>query len=226
MTYEATRQRLETYFDRTASRTWEALTSDAPVSKIRQTVREGRDAMRETMLSALPADLTGARVLDAGCGPGQMAMELAMRGADVVAVDISPSLIEVAEKRTPEHLARRISYSAGDMLDPKHGKFDAVIAMDSLIHYTAPDIAVAIAGLTARTNGPVVFTIAPKTPMLTAMWWAGKVFPKSDRSPAIQPHKTATIADELRKSGNKTRLREIGTISRGFYISQATEAHA
>jgi magnesium-protoporphyrin O-methyltransferase len=85
---------------------------------------------------------------------------------------------------------------------------------------------VAIAGLTGRTNGPVVFTIAPKTPLLTAMWWAGKVFPKSDRSPAIQPHKTATIADELRKSGNKTRLREIGTISRGFYISQATEARA
>ena len=112
------------------------------------------------------------------------------------------------------------------MLDARHGRFDAVIAMDSLIHYTAPDIAVAIAGLTDRTSGPVVFTIAPKTPMLTAMWWAGKAFPKSDRSPAIQPHKTATIAHELRNLNNKTRLREVGTISRGFYISQATEARA
>ncbi len=224
MSYEATRQRLETYFDRTASRTWEALTSDAPVSKIRQTVREGRDAMRATMLSALPSDLTGARVLDAGCGPGQMAIELAERGADVVAVDISPSLIDVAQKRTPEHLARRISYTAGDMLDPRHGNFDAVIAMDSLIHYTAPDIANAIDGLVERTAGPVVFTVAPKTPMLTAMWWAGKLFPKSDRSPAIQPHKTVTLAQALRDTGSKAKLREIGTISRGFYISQATEA--
>ena len=224
MSYEATRQRLETYFDRTASRTWEALTSDAPVSKIRQTVREGRDAMRATMLSALPNDLAGARVLDAGCGPGQMAIELAERGAEVVAVDISPSLIEVALKRTPKHLANRISYSAGDMLNPKYGRFDAVIAMDSLIHYTAPDIATAIDGLVKRTNGPVVFTVAPKTPMLTAMWWAGKLFPKSDRSPAIQPHKTVTLAQELRDAGSRTKLREIGTISRGFYISQATEA--
>ena len=224
MSYEATRQRLETYFDRTASRTWEALTSDAPVSKIRQTVREGRDAMRATMLSALPSDLTGARVLDAGCGPGQMAIELAARGADVVAVDISPSLIDVAQKRTPEHLASRISYTAGDMLDPRHGNFDAVIAMDSLIHYTAPDIANAIDGLVERTAGPVVFTVAPKTPMLTAMWWAGKLFPKSDRSPAIQPHKTVTLAQALRDTGSKAKLREIGTISRGFYISQATEA--
>lgn len=224
MSYEATRQRLETYFDRTASRTWEALTSDAPVSKIRQTVREGRDAMRATMLSALPSDLTGARVLDAGCGPGQMAIELAERGADVVAVDISPSLIDVARKRTPEHLANRISYAAGDMLDRKHGRFDAVIAMDSLIHYTAPDIANAIDGLVEKTAGPVVFTVAPKTPMLTAMWWAGKLFPKSDRSPAIQPHKTVTLAQALRDTGSKAKLREIGTISRGFYISQATEA--
>ena len=224
MSYEATRQRLETYFDRTASRTWEALTSDAPVSKIRQTVREGRDAMRATMLSALPSDLTGARVLDAGCGPGQMAIELAERGADVVAVDISPSLIDVARKRKPEHLARRISYTAGDMLDPRHGNFDAVIAMDSLIHYTAPDIANAIDGLVERTAGPVVFTVAPKTPMLTAMWWAGKLFPKSDRSPAIQPHKTVTLAQALRDTGSKAKLREIGIISRGFYISKATEA--
>jgi hypothetical protein len=39
---------------------WERLTSDAPVSRIRQTVREGRDRMRATMLARLPADLTGA----------------------------------------------------------------------------------------------------------------------------------------------------------------------
>ena len=45
-TYSDTRGRLETYFDRTASETWARLTSDAPVSKIRQTVREGRDQMR------------------------------------------------------------------------------------------------------------------------------------------------------------------------------------
>ena len=49
---------------------WERLTSDAPVSRIRQTVREGRDRMRALMLSRLPEDLRGARVLDAGCGAG------------------------------------------------------------------------------------------------------------------------------------------------------------
>ena len=98
--YAETRERLETYFDRTAAKTWEALTSDAPVSKIRQTVREGRDEMRMAMLSSLPDDLTGARVLDAGAGAGQMTEALAMRGATVVAADISPSLLDVAQRRT------------------------------------------------------------------------------------------------------------------------------
>ena len=64
--YASTRARVETYFDKTATKTWERLTSDAPVSGVRKTVRAGRDRMREIMLSRLPQDLTGARVLDAG----------------------------------------------------------------------------------------------------------------------------------------------------------------
>ena len=226
MSYDATRDRLETYFDRTAARTWEALTSDAPVSRIRQTVREGRDAMREALLAILPTDLTGARVLDAGCGAGQMAMELASRGAEVVAIDISPSLLDVARRRTPEVLKARISYAAGDMLDPKLGRFDAVIAMDSLIHYAAGDIAQALDGLTRRTDGPVAFTMAPKTPLLTAMWMAGQAFPRSDRSPAIQPHKPVEIEKLLKDLNPSASLAARERISRGFYISQAMEARA
>ena len=225
MTYEATRQRLENYFDKTASRTWEALTSDAPVSRVRQTVRAGRDEMRAELLSILPHDLKGARVLDAGCGAGQMAMELAERGAHVVAVDISPSLLDVARRRTPEHLRGRIEFHAGDMLDPSFGTFDAAVAMDSLIHYGADDIARAVGGLTARlSSGPLAFTVAPRTSLLVAMWWAGKAFPRGDRSPAIQPHRAATIQKHLKIQGFPTHLTEHARVSRGFYISQALEA--
>ncbi len=102
MSYDATRDRVEHYFDRTATKVWERLTSDAPISRIRETVRKGRDQMRDKLLSALPSDLNGVRVLDAGCGAGQMTQELAQRGADVVAVDISPSLVRIAQDRLPE----------------------------------------------------------------------------------------------------------------------------
>ena len=87
-TYIERRSKIETYFDRTAAAAWSRLTSDAPVSGIRATVRAGRDRMRNTLLSFLPDDLTGCRLLDAGCGTGALAVEAAMRGADVTAIDL------------------------------------------------------------------------------------------------------------------------------------------
>ncbi|MCU0909024.1 MAG: magnesium protoporphyrin IX methyltransferase [Rhodobacteraceae bacterium] len=223
MGYVDTRDRLEHYFDRTAAKTWERLTSDAPVSRIRQTVREGRDAMRAAMLARLPADMRGLRVLDAGCGTGAATAAMAERGAQVVAVDISASLVEVARTRVPVTHLRQVTFHAGDMLDPALGRFDHVLAMDSLIHYRAGDIAQMLAQLSSRTRGSIVFTVAPRTPALTAMWWAGKLFPRSDRSPAIVPHAEADIAGALRAAGVGWRLRPGARVARGFYISQAME---
>ncbi len=221
--YEGTRARVEHYFDRTATRVWERLTSDAPVSRVRQTVREGRDRMRAVMLSRLPADLTGARVLDAGCGAGQMTAELAARGAHVTAVDISPALVEIARRRLPAGLEPRVTFAAGDMLAPVHGPHDYVVAMDSLIYYGAADIAAALDRLLGRSSGAIVFTVAPRTPLLLAMWQAGKLFPRSDRSPVMVPHSPARLAAALSEARVPARLREIERVARGFYISTCLE---
>jgi magnesium-protoporphyrin O-methyltransferase len=74
-------------------------------------VREGRDRCARRCWHRLPADLTGARVLDAGCGRADDAIELALRGAEVVAVDISPSLVEIAEARLPQDLRAQVTFS-------------------------------------------------------------------------------------------------------------------
>ncbi|MCC5961892.1 MAG: magnesium protoporphyrin IX methyltransferase [Rhodobacteraceae bacterium] len=209
--YDATRTRVAGYFDGSATRVWERLTSDAPVSRIRQTVRAGRDAMRAMMLAQLPGDLRGARVLDAGCGTGAASAELAARGADVTAIDISPRLVEIARARMPEGLAGRVDFRAGDMLAPELGRFEHVIAMDSLIYYTRPDLEVALDSLSARA-GQVVFTVAPRTPLLMAMFNAGKIFPRADRSPVMIPQDWRRL--------DVAGLDRVGRISRGFYISE------
>jgi len=215
-TYKGTRARVEDYFDRTATKTWERLTSDAPVSHIRETVRRGRDEMRAKILSCLPDDLTGRRVLDAGCGAGQMAQELAARGARVKAVDISPSLVEIAEKRLDPTLRDQVEFASGDMLDEAHGTFDHVIAMDSLIYYNGQDIGRAMARLAPRVGSNIVFTIAPRTLFLMAFWGMGKVFPYSDRSPIMIPHAPKKLAQQVKASGD---LDEVGRVTSGFYIS-------
>lgn len=228
-TYTHRRGEVEHYFDRTAAQTWARLTSDAPVSGIRATVRAGRDRMRATLLSYLPADLRGQRVLDAGCGTGAMAVELARRGADVLAIDLSPTLVQLAQERLPASLGEsgvgHIRFTSGDMLDAALGRFDHVVAMDSLIHYRTEDALRALATLAQRTSGSMVFTFAPRTPLLSVMWTVGRLFPRSDRAPSIvpvSPEHLARLMDADASLAGWQRGRT-GRIASGFYTSQACE---
>ncbi|WBU31377.1 magnesium protoporphyrin IX methyltransferase [Rhodopseudomonas palustris] len=224
--YIERRGELETYFDRTAADTWAKLTSDAPVSGIRATVRAGRDEMRNTLLSWLPADMTGTRLLDAGCGTGALSIEAARRGAKIVAIDLSPTLVAVARERLPDDIdPAAIDFRSGDMLDPELGEFDFVVAMDSLIHYLPHDICRMLATLASRTRQSMVVTFAPKTPLLTLMHFVGGFFPRADRAPAIEPISEKTLRglvaeDPLLAQWQPGRTHRV---SSGFYTSQALE---
>ena len=219
-TYSDRKATLTTYFDRTAWKAWEQLTSDAPVSGIRATVRAGRERMRDTLLSWLPADLTGRRLLDAGCGTGALAVEAARRGAQVVAIDVAGSLVRIARDRAPADLA--IDWRVGDMRDPALGRFDHVIAMDSLIHYPVSDIVDVVRALADR-SGTVAFTFAPQTPLLAAMLGVGRLFPRSDRSPAILPVRERRLRTLIRNALPTALLGRDRRISASFYTSHALE---
>jgi magnesium-protoporphyrin O-methyltransferase len=221
--WEDTRARLTDYFDRTAFEAWAALTSDAPVSKIRATVRAGRDQMRSTLLSWLPEDLSGRRILDAGCGTGALAVEAARRGAEVVGIDVSPQLISIACERAPPEVRGRVQFLSGDMLDAQLGDFDHVVSMDVLIHYRTEQIAAAIAGLAARTRHSIVFTFAPGTPLLRTARVVGRLFPQNDRAPTIIPVGKRALHKRLAAELPAARLGRDTRVSRGFYTSQAQE---
>ncbi|AOG05373.1 MAG: magnesium protoporphyrin IX methyltransferase [Bosea sp. (in: a-proteobacteria)] len=224
--YVRRRSELQTYFDRTAVDAWARLTTDAPVSGIRATVRAGRDAMRNKLLAWLPQDIRGARILDAGCGTGALAVECALRGAHVTAIDLSPTLVALAQDRSPRKLCGgSISFRTGDMLDPALGRFDHVVAMDSLIHYKAADIVAALARLAERTSGSMLVTHAPRTPALTLMHWAGLAFPRADRAPAIEPVSTRNLASAIagERSLSPWRIGRSERVSSAFYKSQALE---
>jgi magnesium-protoporphyrin O-methyltransferase len=224
--YRERRGEITTYFDRTAADAWSRLTSDAPVSRVRATVRAGRDTMRQTLLDWLPADLSGKRLLDAGCGTGALAVEAARRGARVTAIDVASTLIELAKDRAPKDLgAGSIEFLVGDMSDPSLGTFDHVVAMDSVIHYRAQDVAAMLAGVAGRTEGSILFTYAPKTPALAIMHAVGKLFPRGDRSPAIEPVSEATLHRLIcaQPGFAQWRIGRTRRVARGFYTSQALE---
>jgi len=224
--YTERRGQIEAYFDRTAADAWSKLTSDAPVGRIRATVRAGRDRMRATILSWLPADLRGKRVLDAGCGTGVMAIELARRGAEVIAIDLSPTLVSLARDRMPlDPTAGSVKFIVGDMLGTSLGQFDHVVAMDSLIHYRPNDMVRAAIALAQRTERSVIFTFAPRTPALALMHAVGRCFPRGARAPAIEPVSAGAIRRALDPGSTAGPWRPNRTerISSGFYMSQAIE---
>ena len=229
LSYRQRREQIETYFDRTAAQAWARLTSDAPVGRIRATVRAGRDRMRSTLLSWLPDDLHGRRVLDAGCGTGALAVEAARRGAEVVAIDLSPTLVALARQRVPAELQREtgpgIRFLSGDMCDAGLGEFDHVVAMDSLIHYGVDDVLQVLQAWQSRVQVSMLFTFAPRTPALAAMHALGRLFPAGNRSPAIVPVAEAGLRRHVRghPSLQGWQAHRCERVASGFYTSQAFE---
>ena len=215
--------RIETYFDRTAVAAWEQMTSDAPLGRIRATVRAGRDRMRAELLGMLPADMSGLRLLDAGCGTGALAVEAARRGATVVAIDLSPKLVALARHRAPKDLAGRLDFRVGDLLDERLGRFDHVVAMDVLIHYPLAEAVATLRALAPRVERSILFTFAPRTRLLGAMHALGKLFPRSDRSPAIEPVAEERLRAALARSVAGLGCGRTARVTSGFYISQAME---
>ena len=225
VSYQQRRGQIENYFDRTAAAAWATLTSDAPVGRIRTTVRAGRDRMRATLVAWLGEDLTGKRILDAGCGTGALAVEAARRGAQVVAIDLSPTLVDLARTRIPPDIAHLVEFHSGDMLDPALGRFDHVVAMDSIIHYQTDDAVNALAQLADRTAGSIVFTFAPRTPVLAAMISLGRLFPRGDRAPWLEPMAESRIAHLMKghRGLDGWSCGRTQRVSSGFYKSQAME---
>ena len=224
--YTERRAWLHQYFDRTAAAAWATLTSDSQVSWVRRTVRQGRERMRHTLSGFFPDDLTGMRVLDAGCGTGVQAVELARRGANVVAIDLSPTLVGLAETRSAGRFeGGTIDWRSGDMLDPALGSFDYVVAMDSLIHYRMADMLDSYAALAARTRIAMAVTFAPSTPLLMTVKAIGGLFPRGDRAPAIEPVSFSALLKGFDRDPRLAQWSACRThrIESGFYTSQALE---
>lgn len=82
-------------------------------------------------------DVRGRRVLDLGCGYGETSAYLALQGARVDAVDISPRMLEVARRLAARFgVAELIAFhvAPGEQLPFLDESFDAVFGHDVLHH--------------------------------------------------------------------------------------------
>lgn len=79
-------------------------------------------------------------MLDAGCGTGRVAIELARRGVDVVGVDLDPAMLEVARRKAPE-----LEWVEADLATLDLGlRFDVVVVAGNVLLFVAPGTEAAV----------------------------------------------------------------------------------
>ena len=111
--------------------------------------RAGHDVHGE---ATFVASLGGRRVLDAGCGTGRVALELARRGLDVVGVDVDPDMLAVARRKAPD-LPWHLADLAGLDLDPAE-PFDVVVMAGNVMIFVEPGTEQAVVSSLARHLAP------------------------------------------------------------------------
>ena len=79
------------------------------------------------------APQAGERILDLGCGTGQLSAQIAAAGAEVVGIDSSAEMVDAACERFPD-----LSFIVGDARDFSFGEpFDAVFS-NATLHWVKP----------------------------------------------------------------------------------------
>ncbi|MDN4516656.1 class I SAM-dependent methyltransferase [Mycolicibacterium austroafricanum] len=114
------------------------------IERFRAMARAGDDLAGEARLVDAMAP-RGARILDAGCGPGRVGGYLAAAGHQVVGVDVDPALIEAAEQ---DHPGPR--WLVGDLAEldlPARGitePFDLIVSAGNVMTFLAPSTRVQV----------------------------------------------------------------------------------
>jgi len=105
----------------------------------------------------VPAD-PKARWLDVACGPGVVSRALAARVGTVTGVDLTPAMVEEAERRAHEEGIANVSFLLGDAtaLDFTDGSFDGAITRFSFHHIPVPSRVLAEMDRLVRPGGWIV----------------------------------------------------------------------
>jgi SAM-dependent methyltransferase len=123
-----------------ASKGWEAGPGGPQIGianavKVRRVMQLTRD------LSGRPFEML--RILDLGCGEGVYAIEAALRGAEVLAVDARTQRMALGAACAARHGLRRVRFVQDDVrrvTRATHGTFDIVYLLGLLYHVDAPDL--------------------------------------------------------------------------------------
>jgi ubiquinone/menaquinone biosynthesis C-methylase UbiE len=92
-------------------------------------------------VSTYASNLKRRRVLDIGCGDGTISLQLLAPGSRFTLIDISSSMVAMAQANIPEELAHAVEMRNENFTSASFGSesFDLVIAVGVMAHVDSPD---------------------------------------------------------------------------------------
>jgi SAM-dependent methyltransferase len=146
----------------------------------------------------------GMTVLEMGCGTGSFTRELARSGADVVAIDVSPELLEIARA---DCSAPNVQYQIQNAyaLSYSEGVFDSVVG-SSVLHHLEIEAAIRDIYRVLKPGGTIYFT---EPNMLNPQIAIQKNIPWIKRKLGDSPDETAFFRWPLRRLLERTGYRDV-----------------
>ncbi len=185
-------------FERLASRWWDADGESRPLHDLNP-VRLGYIAERVA--------LNGARALDVGCGGGLLSEALARAGAEVIGIDLAPSVLDVARLHLLES-GLDVDYrdiSVESLADQMAGQFDVVTCLEMLEHVPDPASVIHACANLLKPGGRLFLSTLNRTPQAFAAAIVGaehllRLLPRGTHHYA-QFIKPSELAADLRGAG-------------------------
>lgn len=144
-------------FEELASRWWDPDSEFKPLHEINPLRLEYIDRR---------SSLKGKKVVDIGCGGGILAESMALKGANVLGIDMGKAPLSVAQLHKLETGAE-LEYqqiTAEELADKEAGQYDVVTCMEMLEHVPNPASVIAACSKLVKPDGHVFFSTINRNP--------------------------------------------------------------
>ncbi len=216
--------RVRKYFETSGFSRWTAIYGAGDIPPVWKVIRDGHARALDTVSSWL-SNSKGHTVLDAGCGTGNLSIELAHHGYEVDAFDVSAPMIHFAKYinagRTkgiaPQFMVGDIAALAGQ---ERH--YDIVCCLDVLFHYPLEEVRDMLTRLAGLAGHKVVGSFALRTPMNDLWMNIGGRFHAKNRMTKLHMFSYDEVEQILYRAGFRMTRKE--RIKFFFYDSFVFEA--